>query len=327
MEENKGQLKIEMPSQGWKQFLTARKEMLDTYDKAKTHSKAHKVETYHGKVAEAEFRKWLINFLPKKYGVTSGYIISQGVSDLTKAPHFDVIIYDHLESPILWVENNPDSSNQGKSLAIPAEYVKAVLEIKSAFKNSTVKDAFNHLNELSPLMSSVDSTNERYKMYFPKDFFCGTVFFELRKEDENDKEALFSMLNCINLRNFFGGLILRGDGKIKEACGKINILSSETEIKSSIKPPERTLLTGFAQSDSIKINDSLFFSSMLMFTEPAFAQFAFDIIALMSGKYEPGRLSSFYAFGTSEWESEWKSTKKRKKKTTPNISPHRRILV
>ncbi len=86
-------LKVQIASQGWKQFLTAKKEMLDSYDQARTHSKAHKVETYHGRVAEAEFRKWLTNFLPKKYGVTSGYIISQGISDVQRAPHFDVIIF------------------------------------------------------------------------------------------------------------------------------------------------------------------------------------------------------------------------------------------
>lgn len=310
MTDNKGPLKLEMSSQGWKQFLTARKEMLDAYDKAKIQSKAHKVQTYHGRVAEAEFRKWLINFLPKKYGVTSGYIISQGVSDLTKAPHFDVIIYEHLESPVLWVENNPDSSNQGQSLAIPAEYVKGVIEVKSAFKKKNVDDAIKHLGELRTLMSNVDAPTERYKMYLPKDFFCTTVFFELRKEDENDKEALNSMVNGSDLRNFFGGLILRGEGKTKEACGKVDLLESETEMKTSFGPSGRTLLNGWAQSDGRKITDNLYFGSMLIFTEPSFAQFAFDIIALLKGTYQVGRLSSFYAFGTSELEEQIKNENK-----------------
>ena len=175
----KGDLKFEMPAQGWGQFLTARKEMLDSFDKARTHSRKHKVETSHGNVAEAEFRKWLGNFLPKKYAVTSGYIISPGVSDSEKAPHFDVIIFEHLNSPVLWIEDSPDKSEQGRSLAIPAEYVKGVIEVKSTFKNSTVKDALEHLRELKKLMSGVDLPDERYKMYLPADFFCGIVFFEL----------------------------------------------------------------------------------------------------------------------------------------------------
>ena len=48
----KGGLKIEVPAQGWKQFLTARKEMLDSYDRARTHSSKHKVQTSHGNVAD-----------------------------------------------------------------------------------------------------------------------------------------------------------------------------------------------------------------------------------------------------------------------------------
>jgi hypothetical protein len=135
-----GLLKFEMPAQGWSQFLAARKEMLDSFDKARIHSRKHKVETEHGNVGEAEFRNWLKNFLPKKYAVTSGYIISTGVSEKEKIPHFDVIIYEHLDAPVLWIEDNHDKSEQGRSLAIPAEYVKAVIEVKSAFKNKTVKD-------------------------------------------------------------------------------------------------------------------------------------------------------------------------------------------
>ncbi len=90
--------------------------MLDAFDRARNKAASHEVETYHGKVAEAEFRKWLTDFLPKKYGVTSGYIVSPGLKSTEKTPHFDVIIYDQLESPILWVEGDPDVSSQGRSL-------------------------------------------------------------------------------------------------------------------------------------------------------------------------------------------------------------------
>jgi hypothetical protein len=43
-------------TQGWQQFLTAKKEMLDAYDSAKKKGAKRKVQTLHGKVAEAEFR-------------------------------------------------------------------------------------------------------------------------------------------------------------------------------------------------------------------------------------------------------------------------------
>src|SRR5882724_10504682 len=128
-------LEAQFPSQGWKQLLTARKEMLHTYDKAREFSKAHEVETYHGKVAEAEVRSWLLSFLPKKYGITSGYIVSPGRKITDKLPHFDVIIYDALESPVLWVEDSADASPQGQSRAIPVEFVRCVLEVKARFNS------------------------------------------------------------------------------------------------------------------------------------------------------------------------------------------------
>ena len=176
MKQEEGKLKPGLLSQGWKQFRTARKEMLSAFDAAKEKGKKHEVEVYHGRVAEAEFRSWLSSFLPKRYAVTSGYIVSQGLDDTNKTPHFDVIIYDTFESPVLWVEDNPDLSAAGKSLAIPCEHVKAVLEIKSRFSNKTATDGIRHLGDLSPLMGGIDTPEERYKLYLPPNFFCGMVF-------------------------------------------------------------------------------------------------------------------------------------------------------
>ncbi|WP_443936837.1 DUF6602 domain-containing protein [Pedobacter sp. MW01-1-1] len=115
-------LKIQTPNQGWKQFLMARDEMLAAYDRAREMSRKRAVQTEHGNVAEAEFRRWLTNFLPKRYGVTSGYIVSQGIPNCEHMVHYDVIIYDQLESPILWVEGNPDSSESGSSGKVGGEY-------------------------------------------------------------------------------------------------------------------------------------------------------------------------------------------------------------
>lgn len=155
-------LKVEFPSQGWKQFLTSRKEMLDAFDRAREKARSHEVETYHGNVAESEFRKWLNSFLPKRYAVTSGYIVSPGLKSTDRTPHYDVIIYDSLDAPVLWVEDHPDLSAEGRSLAIPAEYVKAVLQVKSKFSSTTTKDAIEHLQDLLPLMSGIDDVDERY---------------------------------------------------------------------------------------------------------------------------------------------------------------------
>jgi hypothetical protein len=294
-------LKIEFPSQGWKQFLTARTEMLNSFDQAREKGKAHEIETFHGKVAEAEFRKWLNSFLPKRYGVTSGYIVSSGLKSTEKTPHYDVIIYDQLESPILWVEDYPDISSQGRSLAIPVEYVRGVLEIKATFSSKTSGDAIEHLKDLLPLMGGIDEPSERYKLHLPATFCCGVVFFDLKSDSQFSEAALSKLISGIELRGFFGGVILRGEDHSKPLTGRISLLRSETPIESTIGKDKQSLLK-MGMSKSVQITENLHFGSMLMWMEPAFSQFGFDLIAMMQGKYESGRLSSFYGMGTSDWE-------------------------
>jgi hypothetical protein len=295
-------LKISLPVQGWKQFLTSRKEMLDAFDRAREKAKGHEVETYHGKVAEAEFRKWLSGFLPKRYGVTAGYIISQGIKSTEKAPHFDVIIYDVLNSPVLWIEEDPDTSASGRSMAIPAEYVLAVLEVKATLTSANIEKAVQHLHDLAPLMKGVDDPAERYKLYLPLQFFCGMVFFELRKEHEYSECALTNALSGIGLRGFIGGVVLRGEGHTQPVSGRLKILRSETPIESTIHRSKQSLLQSAPISGSIRVTDTLHFGTMLLWSEPTFAQFAFDMLALMQGTYEVGRLSSFHGMGTSQWD-------------------------
>lgn len=228
-------LKVEFPSQGWKQFLSARKEMLDAFDSAREKSGIHELETYHGTVAEAEVRKWLLTFLPKKYGVTSGYVVSPGRKSTVKAPHFDVVIYEQLESPILWVEGGPDASEQGRSLAIPVEYVRAVLEVKSRFTSKTVTHSIEHLRDLLPLMAGPDAPNE-HKLHLPPTFVCGLVFFELRSENEFSEASLANTLRGRDLRGFFGGVILRGEGHTKPFTGRDFLY----EIGNADRNPHRT---------------------------------------------------------------------------------------
>lgn len=294
-------LKIEFPAQGWKQFLTSRREMLDAFDRARRKAKAHEVETFHGKVAEAELRKWLSSFLPKRYGVTPGYIVSPGLKSTQPTPHFDVIIYDQTESPVLWVEDSPDVSPQGRSLAIPVEHVRCVLEVKASFSSATVGNALGHLKDLLPLMGGVDDPHEKYKLHLPATFCCGVVFFELRQEHQFSEAALSKLIEGIQLRGFFGGVILRGEGHTKEMTGKLSLLRSETPITSVIGKDKSSLLN-MGMTGSVKITDSLHFGAMLIWGEPNFSQFGFDLIAMMQGTFEMGRISSFHGMGTSEWE-------------------------
>lgn len=276
-----------LPTQGWSQFLMGRREMLDEFDRAITFSKGHKVRTSHGNVAEAAFRKWLSEFLPAKYAVTSGYIVSQGFSDEIKMPHYDVIVYDALNSPILWIEDNSDNSSQGKSRAIPAEFVRLVIEVKSSCEKRTVSDAISHLEELAPLYSATDDVNERYKRFLPYNFFCGIVFFELRKKNEFDYDIFSEMKKALTIRGYFSSLILRGEGNKPLATGRIDLYSEDMPIPD------------IYDRGSILSNLCLNERFIVSWSEDVFSRYAFDLLAILNNNFRSGYLSSVYAFGGS----------------------------
>jgi hypothetical protein len=296
-----GKLKIQCPSQGWKQILTSRQEMLDAYDRAREQAKSHEVETHHGMVAEAACRKWLGGFLPARYGVTCGYVISPGLSGGDRTPHFDVIIYDRLEAPILWIEDDADTSPQGRSRAIPVEHVRAVLEVKAAFSAKTVRESLEHLRDLSPLMRGIDAPAELYKLQLPPAFRCGSLFFELRQADANSEAALSALIDGHDLRGYFGGLILRGEGHTLPQTARLSLTRSKSATES-MRCGGATPLLEFGMSKSVQHAEHDHIGSMLMWSEFGFAQFAFDLIAMMQGTYEPGRLSSYYGFGSTSFE-------------------------
>jgi hypothetical protein len=289
-------LQIQFPSQGWKQISSARKEILDAYDSARDKAKAHEVETFHGRVLEGALRKWLAAFLPKRYGVTPGYVVSLGIPSSVKAPHFDVIVYDQLDSPVLWTEEDPDGSAQGHSRAIPVEYVCAVLEVKSNFSSTNAKAAVEHLRDLLPVMSGLDKPDERYRLHLPSRFLCAVVFGELRQEALHSEAALTAMIEGASLRGFLGGLVLRAYGHTTPSSGLIRLVRSTTPMESTIG---RTALSEFGLSGSVQVAGGLHLAATIQWQESAFARFAFDLVALMNGTFQPGRLSSFYGQGDS----------------------------
>lgn len=252
-------------------------------------------------MAEAQFRVWLNSFLPKRYSVTSGYIVSPGLKSTDITPHYDVIIFDQLESPILWVEDNPDHSSQGSSLAIPVEHVKGVLEVKSIFSSKSVGEAMEHLKDLLPLMGGLDEPSDRYKLHLGPSFCCGLIFFDLKSDSQFSKAALKKINLGRELRGFFGGIVLRGEGHTKPLTGTLSLLQSKTPIEGTIRQNKQSLLN-MGMSQSVQIAENLHLSSMISWSESEFSRFAFDLLAMIQDKYEVGRLSSFHGMGGSDWQ-------------------------
>ncbi|MCL1047295.1 hypothetical protein L2737_18505 [Shewanella electrodiphila] len=185
---------------GWEEFSCNRSDILNKFDLAKAKTKSRKVKVEHGNVVEAAVREWLESYLPKKYGVTSGFIIPDFVelSDPYNLGHFDIIIYDILESPILWVDDNDDKSELGKARAIPAQYVKSVYEVKSNLTAQTGKDVIKKLCEL----------NLMHK-FLPEHFSCGAIFIELQEKNINKAAILESFQSSQLPYKFWGGIVLR----------------------------------------------------------------------------------------------------------------------
>lgn len=184
---------------GWKEFLTNRKELLDEYDIAKQKNSNRPVRTSHGIAGESAFRKLLRNHLPERYGITSGYIIPDIINSDYVLYHFDVIIYDKLNSPVLWSEEDFDTSDLGRKRAIPAKYVLSVIEIKATFNDKNVKEAITKLKQLEDLQTLLHPN-----------FSCNAVFFEINNSEVNNINILKNFFFNNSIR-FWGGMILRSE--------------------------------------------------------------------------------------------------------------------
>jgi hypothetical protein len=201
---------------GWQEFANNRKEILAKYDSAKSLTVSKPVKTEHGVIAEAAIREWLTKFLPGKYRVSSGYIIPDIVqTEDFKLYHYDVIIYDALNAPVLWTESNPDQSEQGRRRAIPAKYVHSVLEIKASFDVSPARDALNKLRQLNAIAP-----------YLPSEFSCAIIFVELPLHLISQTKLLYQLIPEPPVYKYWGGLILRCEVN-NEMSGEIILSQGE----------------------------------------------------------------------------------------------------
>jgi hypothetical protein len=210
-----------------------------------------------------------------------------------------VIIYDALESPVLWVEESSDTSEKGKVRAIPVEHVRAVIEVKASFSAKTVRDSIRHVGQLSPLLSGTDDPSERYKLHLPLGFFWCMVLFELRASDAKADLGLRAMLKARTIRGFHQAAILRGEGHDLPKTARLALFGSPAPTRKVWRDGEAALLWAAALLESTEVAPELHLSVEVQWEEMNFAMFAFDIVALLQGTYRPDFLSSFYGFGNS----------------------------
>lgn len=184
---------------GWREFATNRRDLLRQFDSAREKAASRPVKTEHGNVGEAALRGWLESFLPAKYAVTSGFIIPDFIQPQDyKLYHYDVIIFDRLNAPVLWVDESGDNSDQGKSRALPARYVRSVFEVKAAFGASSAREALVKLAQLNKLAP-----------HLPSDFSSFLVFFELPDDLVPRGDMLRHLLPSGPIFGLRSGLIFR----------------------------------------------------------------------------------------------------------------------
>ena len=200
---------------GWKEFHRNRKNILSEFDKILEQTVNRPIQVAHGQGVEAYIRKWLAEFLPKKYGLTSGYIIPNLYEDSGNIYHYDIIIYNQLDSPVLWTEENEDNSEQGKYRAIPAKHVVAIYEVKSRLTKKNVSDAFDKLNQTKHF------SDQLHRFYS-----CGVIFIELKENDNNRESIIKELIKGKDIFGFVGGMVLRYEGD--DTCtALINIFNIE----------------------------------------------------------------------------------------------------
>lgn len=184
---------------GWEEFLQTKKNILAEYDAVKETTKNRPVKTEHGNAGEAAFRKWLSEFLPEKYGVTSGYIIPDVRADKYVVRHFDVIVYDKANSPVLWAETTLDKSEHGKRRALPAKYVHSVFEVKSTFNSKSIEEALEKLREANDFAGDLHAA-----------YSSAIVFIEVKSGLQKNC-ALAEKLYRTDITGYYGGIILRAE--------------------------------------------------------------------------------------------------------------------
>lgn len=87
-----------------------------------------------GRLNESHLKKVLRQFLPEKYGIGTGFIVSSESLDKKDNPQLDIIIYDKLNNAPLY---------QSEAFGIyPVEMVYAYIEVKTTLTKGEIDSAF-----------------------------------------------------------------------------------------------------------------------------------------------------------------------------------------
>jgi hypothetical protein len=267
-------------------FFTEKKHLLDTFDSAKQKGSDDAVKTDHGFVAENSIRNWLRSFLPKRFGVCKGYIITHDLEYAGPLEEWDVVVYDAIESPILFTREASDGDDHVERRAIPVEYVRSIVEVKSALNPKSTKEVVKKLRKLKPFLGKNESPD--YSKYLCSPFICSAIFFETNvrslSEYRKSLDNLASLFTEQAVIPFIGAFVLRSQ-KEPSHSGWLRPLISETPIDF---PNIMEMSSKFEYQDG---SHGAFGCQVWCVNE--YPTFLFEFMAFLKGKKKK-RAASFY---------------------------------
>ncbi len=191
-----------------------RSKLLADYDTAVKQGADDPIKTAHGVSCEAHFRTFLEQFLPKKYGVTKGYIITPNLDYAGPLEEWDVIIYDSQESPVLFVRRTKEESLSAGERGIPVEFVRGVIEVKATFNKAMATQVTRKLLKLRSFQATKPPYPGARPSSLPSEFRAAAVFFETKVSDAKEYAdalgALAPFWQKDPFMQFIGALIIRG---------------------------------------------------------------------------------------------------------------------
>ena len=265
-------------------FLAERKRLLDSYDQAKSKMADDPVKTDHGVQAEMIFRDWLNLFLPKRFAATKGYIITSRMDYDGPLEEWDILIYDAIEAPVLFHKDAVDKGEPKR--AIPIEYVRGIIEVKSTLNIRNAKLAANKLTRLRHFVGV--NTSTEYPQYLSNPCVCAVVFFETSEANlRTYRRALDHLATIIQQEPplpFMGDLVLRSQRE-KAHSGYLQAMASDALLDF----PDVFELS----SDFQYTNGQYGCFGAWCYSVNEYQRFLFDILAIIKGT-KTNKISSFY---------------------------------
>jgi hypothetical protein len=168
-----------------------------------------------GENREEILREFLLQHLPKKYGVLKGEIITPAGERTHSA---DIIIYDALSAPVLY---------RGKTAVVPIESVYGIIEVKSSLSKAELLDTtakIEAFKKLVPLDLSVIQTREYFTVHRPSRPFGIALGYQLAG---NSLDSLAENWMAENARihdvNYFANVIaVLGSGLLRYEVVNLN---------------------------------------------------------------------------------------------------------